>query len=138
MVSDRNDWTAKALMASFSRRHAKAVFLDFSWLESSINSGLDLRCGGADLFSLDALVVRDLGRRGAVDVSFRFEALTALAEGKFISDYFPKVYSCRLRPSTSPDKYLIAADTEIRHAYFQDHDPKALRRLGEQKQMELF
>jgi len=80
VVSDRSDWTAKALMASFSRRHAKAVFLDFSWLESSINSGLDLRCGGADLFSLDALVVRDLGRRGAVDVSFRFEALTALAE----------------------------------------------------------
>jgi len=74
----------------------------------------------------------------AEQLGFQIIALTALAEGKFISDYFPIVYSCRLRPSTSPDKYLIAADKEIRHAYFQDHDPEALRRLGEQKQMELF
>jgi hypothetical protein len=74
----------------------------------------------------------------AEQLGFQIIALTALAEGKFISDYFPIVYSCRLRPSTNPDKYLIAADKEIRHAYFQDHDPEALRRLGEQKQMELF
>ncbi len=74
----------------------------------------------------------------AEQLGFQIVALTALAEGKFISDYFPIVYSCRLRPSTSPDKYLIAADKEIRHAYFQDHDPEALRRLGQQKQMELF
>ena len=74
----------------------------------------------------------------AEQLGFQIIALTALAEGKFISDYFPIVYSCRLRPSINPDKYLIAADKEIRHAYFQDHDPEALRRLGEQKQMELF
>ncbi len=80
MVSDRDDWTAQAMMASFFRRQVDATFLDFSELECSISGGLDLRCGGTDLFSLDALLVRDLGRRGAVDVSFRFEALTALVE----------------------------------------------------------
>ena len=80
VVSDRDDWTAQALMASFSRRQMDATFLDFSELKSGIDGSLDFRCGGTDLLDLDALVVRDLGRRGAVDVSFRFEALTALVE----------------------------------------------------------
>ena len=80
MVSDRDDWTAKAMMASFSRRQVEATYLDFSELESGIEGSLDFRCSDTDLLSLDALVVRDLGRRGAVDVSFRFEALTALEE----------------------------------------------------------
>lgn len=80
VVSDRTDWTAQALLASFARKNATAIFLDFSELKSSIDGDLDFRCGGTDLLSLDALVVRDLGRRGAVDVSFRFEALTALEE----------------------------------------------------------
>lgn len=74
----------------------------------------------------------------AEQLGFQIIALTALAEGKFIRDYFPIVYSCRLRPTTSPDKHLITADQEIRHAYFQDHEPETLRRLGQQKQMELF
>ena len=38
------------------------------------------RCGGIDLLDLDGLVVRDLGRRGAIDVSFRFEVLQALVQ----------------------------------------------------------
>ena len=80
VVSDRTDWTARALMASFSRRQMDATFLDFSELKSGIDGSLDFSCGGTDLLDLDALVVRDLGRRGAVDVSFRFEALTALVE----------------------------------------------------------
>ena len=74
----------------------------------------------------------------AEQLGFQIIALTALAEGKFIRDYFPIVYSCRLRPSTSPDKYLVSTEKEIRHAFFQDHEPEALPRLGEQKQMELF
>jgi tetrahydromethanopterin:alpha-L-glutamate ligase len=85
VVSDRDDWTAQALMASFSRRQMDATFLDFSELKSGIGKRLDFRCGDADLLDLDALVVRDLGRRGAVDVSFRFEALTALRDlGLFV------------------------------------------------------
>ena len=80
VVSDRDDWTARALLASFTRKNATATFLDFSELKSGIDGSLDFQCGGTDLLSLDAMVVRDLGRRGAVDVSFRFEALTALDE----------------------------------------------------------
>ena len=38
------------------------------------------RCNGIDLLDLDGLVVRDLGRRGAIDVSFRFEVLQALVQ----------------------------------------------------------
>jgi len=74
----------------------------------------------------------------AEHLGFQIIALTALAEGSFVRDYFPIVYSCRLRPSTSADKYIMATHQDIRHAYFQDHEPEALRRLGEQKQLELF
>lgn len=35
----------------------------------------------------------------AEQLGFQIIALTALAEGKFIRDYFPVVYSCRLRPA---------------------------------------
>ena len=74
----------------------------------------------------------------AEHLGFQIIALTALAEGSFVRDYFPIVYSCRLRPSTSADKYIMATQQDIRHAYFQDHEPEALRSLGEQKQLELF
>lgn len=74
----------------------------------------------------------------AEQLGFQIIALTALAEGKFIRDYFPIVYSCRLRPTASVDKYLVQAEREIRYAYFQDHAPEALQRLGEQRQMGLF
>jgi|GEM_PF-5264469 hypothetical protein len=64
VVSDRDDWTAQALMASFSRRQMDATFLDFSELKSGIGKRLDFSCGDVNLLDLDALVVRDLGRRG--------------------------------------------------------------------------
>lgn len=74
----------------------------------------------------------------AAQLGFQIIALTALAEGKFVREYFPLVYSCRLRPTASQDKYLVTTEQEIRYAYFQDHQPESLRRLGEHKQMELF
>jgi len=80
VVSDPKDWTAQALLASFSRKGIDAFFLDFSELVASIGDDLILQSCGVDLLDLDCLVVRDLGRRGAVDVSFRFEVLQALAE----------------------------------------------------------
>lgn len=73
----------------------------------------------------------------AEQLGFQIIALTALAEGKFIRDYFPVVYSCRLRPATG-DKYIIDSEKEIRYAYFRDRDPEALRRLGGHQQPELF
>ena len=80
VVSDPKDWTAQALLASFSRKGIDAFFLDFSELVASIGNDLIFRCNGVDLLDLDGLVVRDLGRRGAIDVSFRFEVLQSLVQ----------------------------------------------------------
>ncbi len=80
IVSDHKDWTAQALLASFSAKGIDAFFLNFSDLLASIAGGQSFSCAGVDLLNLDAIVVRDLGRRGASDVAFRFEVLQALQE----------------------------------------------------------
>ncbi|MCK9564472.1 MAG: RimK family alpha-L-glutamate ligase, partial [Methanothrix sp.] len=80
IVSDPQDWTAQALLASFLKKGMDAFFLNFSDLAATINSNQSFSCAGVDLLDLDAIVVRDLGRRGASDVAFRFEALQALQE----------------------------------------------------------
>ena len=80
IVSDSMDWTAQALLASFSAKGIDAFFLNFSDLLASITSNQSFSCAGVDLLNLDAIVVRDLGRRGASDVAFRFEVLQALQE----------------------------------------------------------
>lgn len=80
VVSDPEDWTARAILSSFIRKRADAVFLNFSELMASIERDLSIRCNGINLTDLDGLVVRDLGRRGAHDVAFRFETLLALEE----------------------------------------------------------
>lgn len=72
----------------------------------------------------------------AEQLGFQIIALTALAEGKFIRDYFPVVYSCRLRPAAG-DKYIVTSEKEIRHAYLRDRNPEALTRLGSRRQEEL-
>ena len=79
-VTDSSDWTAQALLASFSRKGIVADLLNFKDLVASINGQPSFRCTGRDLEKLDALLVRDLGRSGASDVAFRFETLLALQE----------------------------------------------------------
>jgi len=74
----------------------------------------------------------------AEQLGFQIIALTAHAEGKFLRDYFPIIYSCRLRPSSEANKKVMTKEKWIHHAYFQDHDPKTLDRLGEVEQLELF
>lgn len=74
----------------------------------------------------------------ADELGFQIIALTAHAEGKFIRDYFPIVYSCRLRESASGDVLIMTKEREIRRAYFRDHDPFALIRLSEHEQLSLF
>ena len=80
VVSDPRDWTAQAMLNSFSRKGINALFLDFAELAAFIGTDLIFRSGDNDLLDLDGLVVRDLGRRGANDVSFRFEVLSDMAQ----------------------------------------------------------
>ncbi|HNX39262.1 MAG TPA: RimK family alpha-L-glutamate ligase [Methanothrix sp.] len=80
VVTDPLDWTAQALLASCSKKGMDAFFLSFSDLAAAVNGGQSFRCRDVNLLELPALIVRDLGRRGASDVSFRFEALLALQE----------------------------------------------------------
>ncbi|GAY76193.1 centromere protein F [Sporolactobacillus inulinus] len=65
-------------------------------------------------------------------------ALTALAEGKFLQDYFPVIYSCRLRGASDSGKQVMTKEKQISKAYFEDHAPQSLERLGETEQMGLF
>ncbi|RNB82525.1 hypothetical protein EDM59_20440 [Brevibacillus nitrificans] len=74
----------------------------------------------------------------ADELGFQIIALTAHAEGKFIRDYFPVVYSCRLRESASGDALILTKEREIKQAYFRDHAPNSLLRLSEHEQLSLF
>jgi tetrahydromethanopterin:alpha-L-glutamate ligase len=67
-------------MTSLARRGAQAVFLNFSELAAFISEDLSFQSNDWDLQSLDCLIVRDLGRRGAHDVAFRFETLQSLQQ----------------------------------------------------------
>lgn len=80
VVTDPDDWTARAIGDGFSKLGAESVYLNFSMLAARIGPELRLRGNGIDLLGLDGLVVRDLGRSGSHDVAFRFEALSALQE----------------------------------------------------------
>ncbi|NOU63321.1 chromosome segregation ATPase [Paenibacillus sp. LMG 31461] len=74
----------------------------------------------------------------AEQLGFQIIALTAHAEGKFLKDYFPVVFSCRLRHAANGSKLVMTKEKEINQAYFRDHAPISLERLGDVKQMELF
>ncbi|WP_127579969.1 chromosome segregation ATPase [Paenibacillus koleovorans] len=74
----------------------------------------------------------------AEQLGFQIIALTAHAEGKFLQDYFPVVFSCRLRQAASSSKQVMTKEKKIDHAYFRDHAPVSLERLGDVKQLELF
>lgn len=76
----------------------------------------------------------------AEQLGFQLIALTALAEGNFISEYFPVVYSCKLRPSTDPKIQVMSKESSINYAYLADHNPMSIHRLEEDQiqQMNLF
>ncbi|KUK43234.1 MAG: RimK family alpha-L-glutamate ligase [Methanothrix sp.] len=80
VVTDPDDWTARAIRDGLTKLGAKSVYLNFSQLAVRIGPDLQLRGDGFDLQKLDGLVVRDLGRSGAHDVAFRFEVLSSLQE----------------------------------------------------------
>lgn len=65
----------------------------------------------------------------AEQLGFQIIALTAHAEGKFLQDYFPIVYSCRLRGTADSAKQIIEPAKQIQHAYFRDRAPETLERI---------
>lgn len=75
----------------------------------------------------------------AEQLGFQIIALTAHAEGKFLQDYFPIVYSCRLRSTSDASKQIIEPSKRVQHASFRDHAPETLERIDARvDQMELF
>lgn len=61
----------------------------------------------------------------AQQLGFQIIALTAHVEGKFLHDYFPVVYSCRLRSAVGVDKLIVETKKTVHYALFQDHDEAA-------------
>ncbi|MFB1050989.1 hypothetical protein [Paraliobacillus sp. JSM ZJ581] len=74
----------------------------------------------------------------AEQLGFQMIALTAHAEGKFLQDYFPIIYSCRLRGTQEGNKKVMSTNKWLHHAYFQDHEPAVIDRLGQTEQLDLF
>lgn len=74
----------------------------------------------------------------AEQLGFQIISLTAHAEGKFLNDYFPIVYSCRLSNIENSSKQVMTKEKQLKKAFFQDHAPEALERLGEKEQLTLF
>src|SRR5699024_5594596 len=74
----------------------------------------------------------------AEQLGFQIIALTAHADGKFLQDYFPIIYSLRLRAASDGRKQVVDKTKSLHHAYFQDHEPRVMERLEEQEQMQLF
>jgi len=109
----------KSQSISFDQKINRTVILDNPFGEASSDHVLD------PVF----FVAEQLG--------FQIIALTAHGEGKYIRDFFPVVYSCRLRPSINNETQVITKEKEINYAFFKDKDPKALLRLGDVEQLSM-
>ncbi|WP_431027772.1 hypothetical protein [Lysinibacillus sp. LZ02] len=73
----------------------------------------------------------------AQQLGFQIIALTAHVEGKFLHDYFPVVYSCRLRSAVGVDKLIVETKKTVHYALFQDHDEAAGEAI-KSEQLQLF
>lgn len=80
VVSNPDDWTARAISRGLGELGASAVMMEISELVVEIGADLSFRKGNADLLDLDTLIIRDMGRGAPQDVAFRFEALRSLAD----------------------------------------------------------
>lgn len=74
----------------------------------------------------------------AEQLGFQIIALTAHAEGKFLSDYFPIIYSCKLRHLEGGANQVVTKEKQVQRAYLRDYAPESLERLGEKEQLSLF
>lgn len=73
----------------------------------------------------------------AEQLGFQIIALTAHSEGKYIRDFFPVVYSCRLRQAIDQETLIFTKEKEINYAYFKDKEPQVLLRLGDVEQLNM-
>ncbi|WP_114571944.1 coiled-coil domain-containing protein [Exiguobacterium flavidum] len=73
----------------------------------------------------------------AEQLGFQIIALTAHAEGKFLKDYFPVIYSCRLRQAVDSNRQIMTTEKHIHQAFFRDHEPRMLEHIGDMEQLEL-
>jgi len=74
----------------------------------------------------------------AEKLGFQIIALTAHAEGQFISDYFPVVYSLRLRETNQENKLLMTSERVLNYTYLRERAPASITRLQEVEQLDLF
>ena len=74
----------------------------------------------------------------AEQLGFQIITLTAHAEGKFLRDFFPVVYSCRLRQAVGSERQVMTTKKTIQSAYLRDLKPGILERLNQVEQMQLF
>lgn len=74
----------------------------------------------------------------AEKLGFQIIALTAHAEGQFISDYFPVVYSLRLRETDQINKLLMTSDRVLNYTYLKEKSPASIARLQDVTQLQLF
>lgn len=61
----------------------------------------------------------------AKQLGFQIIALTAHVEGKFLHDYFPIVYSLRLRNAVGTDKLIMETKKSMHQAFFRDYNEEA-------------
>jgi len=73
-------------------------------------------------------------------LGYQLIAVTAHTEGKFLSDYYPIVYSCKLRSSSNNKTQIMSKEKEINYAFLKDHSPASIIRLDEEekRQLDLF
>ncbi len=74
----------------------------------------------------------------AEQLGFQIITLTAHAEGRFLRDFFPIVYSCRLRQAVGSNRQIVTATKTIQPAYLRDLKPDTFERLNQVEQIKLF
>ncbi|MDD4497402.1 MAG: tetrahydromethanopterin:alpha-L-glutamate ligase [Methanosarcinaceae archaeon] len=78
VVTDPEDWTAKALFKVAKEENLSPLFIDLRAAEVSIAPDPLTEVGGTCLSELDAVLVRDVGAGTLEGVSFRFDILREL------------------------------------------------------------
>ena len=74
----------------------------------------------------------------AENLGFQMITVTAHAEGQFVTEYFPVVYSGKLRISSDSDKQIMDVSKTLNTAYFKSESPDSLMRFEETEQMSFF